>query len=60
MDCISNLMDLIETLKENLKRHEELGIELVTDKEIKKFGTTAHIILPKKYIGWKAKIIITR
>ena len=28
MDCISNLMDLIETIKENLKRHEELGIEL--------------------------------
>jgi len=35
-----------------------IDIEEILDKEISKFGSSAHIILPLKHKGKKAKVIV--
>jgi len=44
--------------EEAKKRLEELGIEEVIQSEVKEFGTSAHVIVPKKHIGKKITILI--
>ena len=42
------------------KRLEELGIEEVLQSEVKEFGTSAHVIVPRKHIGKKITILINK
>lgn len=52
VDIISDVIEIKDTLE---------AIEILDDKEIKKFGTYAgHIIVPEKYVGKKAKVIIKK
>jgi len=53
-----NLEKLREDLKKVYGTMKKIIPESVTDKEIKIFGNASHIILPKKYAGKKATIII--
>ena len=50
----------MENKEEAKKRLEELGIEEVIQSEVKTFGTSAHIIVPKKHIGKKITILINK
>lgn len=42
------------------KRLDEMGIEEVVIAEVKKFGTSAHIPISKRYIGKKVTIFIKK
>jgi len=44
-------------MKEKL---EKMGIEEVVRGEVKKFGTSAHIIIPRKHIGKKTVTFILK
>lgn len=46
--------------EEAKKRLEELGIEEVIISEVKKFGTSAHVVIPRKHIGKKTTIFINK
>ena len=50
-------------IKESKRMREELnelGIDTITETEVKKFGTSAHINVSKKYLGKKVTIIIPK
>ncbi len=54
----NNISRLLKELQEEMKK---LNIpEEVLDREIKPFGNASHIILPEKYRGKKAKIVISK
>jgi len=46
--------------KEVKDRLDKLGIEEVIQAEVKPFGTSAYINIPKKHIGKKATIFIMK
>jgi len=54
--------NLIKEIKNDFGKIKELNDMLraneVLEREVTKFGTGAHIIVPRKHIGKKAKIII--
>ncbi len=53
-----NLMEGIRRINEDMKK---LNVpEEVLDREVKPFGNASHIILPEKYKGKKAKVIIKK
>jgi len=45
---------------ELIKQMEEADIEEVLRREIKKAGTSAHIFLPKRFIGREAIIVVKK
>ena len=52
VEVLGNIVDIKDAIEAQ---------EVLDDKEIKKFGTYAgHIIVPEKYIGKKAKVIIKK
>ena len=52
VDVLSNIVDIKDTIEAQ---------EVLDDKEIKSFGNYgAHIIIPSKYAGKKAKVIIKK
>lgn len=51
--------DIKESQKKK-EQFEELGIETIMDLEVRKFGTSAHIPISKKFIGRKVTIIIPK
>ena len=54
----NNISKLLKELQGEMKK---LNIpEEVLDREIKPFGNASHIILPEKYKGKKAKVIIKK
>lgn len=57
-----NKADKIKKLIEEMNREmQEMNIaDEVLDREIKPFGNASHIILPEKYKGKKAKVIIKK
>ena len=50
----------MENNKDAQKKFEELGIEEVIKKDVKKFGTSWAVYLPKKYIGRNVTVIIMK
>lgn len=54
----------LEMLQKDVKRAydtmKNVLPEAITDREIKPFGNASHIILPKKYAGKKAIVIIKK
>lgn len=58
MDKTDKIKKLIEDLN---KEMSEFNIpEEILDREVKAFGNASHIILPEKYKGKKAKVIIKK
>lgn len=49
-----------ESKKEVKDKLDKLGIEEVIQAEVKPFGTSAYINIPKKHIGKKATIFILK
>lgn len=54
-------------MKNNIKESQKvkddldnLGIETIIEAEVKKFGTSAHINISRKYLGRKVTIIIPK
>lgn len=45
--------------KMKIKEIELKETDEVLDREVKKFGNTAHIIVPEKHIGKNAKVILS-
>lgn len=50
----------IKESQKKKQKFEELGIETIIDLEVKKFGTSAHIPISKKFIGRKVTVIIPK
>ena len=50
----------IKASQKKKQQFEELGIETVIDIEVRKFGTSAHIPMSKKFIGRKVTVIIPK
>jgi putative transposon-encoded protein len=46
--------------KEVKEKLDEIGVEEVIQAEVKPFGTSAYINIPKKHIGKKATIFIMK
>lgn len=46
--------------QKKVDKFEELGIETIIDIEVKKFGTSGHIPISKKFIGRKVTIIVPK
>ena len=55
---ISDNMRTIKTKKEKLFLSED--VEIIYEKRITPFGTSAKIDAPKKYRGWRAYVIIVK
>jgi len=47
-------------LKQSADIMFHIDIKEIFDKNISKFGSGSHIVLPTKYIGKKAKVIILK
>lgn len=44
----------------SITEYNNVGIEVIIDKEIKKFGTSGHVYMPKRYVGRKVRVIILK
>lgn len=53
-------MEKEENKKKIKSKLDELGIEEVIQADVKPFGTSAYINIPKKHIGKKATIFIMK
>ena len=51
-------MRKIQIIKENL--HLTENVEIVYEKRVTPFGTSAKIDAPKKYRGWRAYVVIVK
>ena len=58
----SNMEDIQRFLTELSKNLDLLSSLMpnVVDTEVKTFGNSGHIVLPKEYVGRKAKVIIKK
>ena len=54
-----NLEQLQKDVKNVYENMRKLVPETITNQEIKPFGNSSHIILPKEYANKKATVIIT-
>ena len=54
------MRDNIEESHKKKEKFEELGIETILELEVRKFGTSAHIPVSKKFIGRKVAVIIPK
>jgi putative transposon-encoded protein len=55
---LSNMPRQIEIMKNNITLTDE--VEVVYEKRVTRFGTSAKVDAPKKYIGKRAYVIILK
>ncbi len=53
----NNIVKKIKSLKDGLNK---IGVSELFRTEVKSFGTSGHIIIPKKYVGKKVLILILK
>ena len=53
-------MNKVQQGKNIKSEMDKIGIETIIDTEVKKFGTSAHIPISKKFIGRKVTIIVPK
>jgi len=51
-------MGRVEVKKGEFVLREE--VEVVFEKRVTPFGNSAKVVVPKKYIGWRAYVIVVR